>query len=271
MGGFAFDLKTPWGYLYYLVRDSHGNVRSFQFNYGQMFTNLKFLIQNTLVIDTGSISFQENNLATIQLVPVATPHDGLRFLTNSPNYAINYFNMNLSSNHINTFRIQYDKITSLVSHQFDGTIVVNGVALTPTMLSYMNNCTSNVQNQLNGKLNTSGGTMTGLLEVGGFICDNATFNGDIYLADGTNISQAEFKCMNNINSNIQDQLNSKASLTGGDISVVSLGFTNGSGSYLLLDNLLMNTFANFNCNIQANYDIVLFDKTIKIVEIKLEI
>lgn len=325
MNGFVFDLKTPGGIMYFLVRDNYNNVKALQFSYTQMYTSLKFMIQgNPLVIDSGYISFQENGMATIQFVPDTSAPNGLRFLTNFPNYPINHYNMDLASNYINTFRTQYDKITSLVAHQFDGNIIVNGVSLTPTVVSYLSGCTSNIQTQINERLRTSGGTISGVLTCGalvvnnsstlkgdvilndgsilsqaelktldgvsssiqtqlnsklslsggtisgilttnGFVCNfDSTLKGNVILNDATQISQSELSYLNNVTSNIQTQLNSKASLTGGDISVNNLTFTNATGGYLLLDNLSMTvgTTANFNCDVQLNANMVLFDSTV---------
>jgi hypothetical protein len=330
LNGFLFELMAPHQIMYFMVRDQYNNKKALQFSYSQMYTNINFVMESSLIINGGSnkLQFMDNDLANIWLVPVSNPWDGLRITTNYAGYAINHYNMNLSSSQINTFRTQYNLITSLVAHQFDGNIVVNGVSLTPTMVSYLNNCTSNIQSQLNGKLSTSGGTISGILTTNGLVVNfSSTLKGDVILNDGTTLSQAELgyldgitssvqtqlnslsanklnisggtisgilttnglvvnfdatlksnvilndgttlsqselSYLNNVTSNIQTQLNSKASLTGGDISVNNLTFTNATGGYLLLDNLLMTvgTSANFNCDVQLNANVVLFGGTI---------
>ena len=76
-----------------------------------MYTNLKFVTENDLVLNGNKLQFYDNDLANIRLFPLAQQWDGLRLTVNYPGYAINHYNQDLSNNSINTFCTQYNQIT----------------------------------------------------------------------------------------------------------------------------------------------------------------
>jgi hypothetical protein len=135
-------------------------------------------------------------------------------------------------------------------------IVANGATISPTEISYLDNVSSNLQTQLNNKLNASNPTFTGTL-TGASIVDNGTFSasGNIVLgttsantvtlnssivANALTISPTELSYLDNTSSNLQNQLNNKlnasnptftGTLTGS--SIVDNGTFSASGNCVL--------------------------------------
>jgi hypothetical protein len=104
--------------------------------------------------------------------------------------------------------------------------VANGATITPTELSYIDGVTSNLQTQINAKLNASNPTFSGTL-TGSSIVDNGTFSasGDVTLgtntsntitlngnisANGTTISPTELSYVDGASSNLQTQITARA-------------------------------------------------------------
>jgi hypothetical protein len=88
-----------------------------------------------------------------------------------------------------------------------------GTTITQQHLSSLLGVSSNLQIQLNNKLNLSGGTLTGTLTA-----PNLTLTGDLTLQSGTNITQQQLASLSGVSSNIQSQLNGKLSTSGGTVS-----------------------------------------------------
>ena len=81
-----------------------------------------------------------------------------------------------------------------------GNILANGTTISPTELSYLDNVTSNIQQQIN---NISGGS---ILNTNNIFTGINQFNNDI-VVNSTNISPTELSYINNTTSNIQTQIN----------------------------------------------------------------
>jgi hypothetical protein len=77
--------------------------------------------------------------------------------------------------------MSWERIWSKVPHTMESTLsvagnltltgdlIVNSTNISPTELSYLDNVNGNIQTQLNSKLNTSGGTLTGSLAINSFL------------------------------------------------------------------------------------------------------
>jgi len=112
----------------------------------------------------------------------------------------------LSSNNTFTGTNTFNNTVSFV-----GNVVANSATITPVALSYINNVTSNIQNQLNSKPglstnNTYSGTNT--------FTGNITLTGNMNVGIGgtTSISPSELACLLGTTSNIQSTMIMKANV-----------------------------------------------------------
>jgi hypothetical protein len=119
--------------------------------------------------------------------------------------------------------------TSANTVTLNSSIVANGLTISPTELSMLDNASSNLQTQINNKLNASNPTFTGTL-TGSSIVDNGTFSasGNCVLgtdasntitlnssivANALTISPTELSRLDGITGNIQSSLDGKCNNT----------------------------------------------------------
>jgi microcystin-dependent protein len=164
--GYWFESMNNGAYMYFVVKDMAGNARSFQFNHSQVYTNIQFFCDAKFVMSNQAF-IQGTDAVSIQFIGSANPWDGWTYKSLLNNFYINWWSRNTSSVDVNTFRLHHSKISSLIDHEFLGNIIVNATPITPTEISYLDNCTSNIQTQLNNRLLLSGGTITGALNMTG--------------------------------------------------------------------------------------------------------
>ena len=113
--------------------------------------------------------------------------------------ADNYLRSNGITNSLATTSFLGD--VNLTSNtNISGNILANGTTISPTELSYLDNVTSNIQQQIN---NISGGS---ILNTNNIFTGINQFNNDI-VVNSTNISPTELSYINNTTSNIQTQIN----------------------------------------------------------------
>jgi hypothetical protein len=192
LAGWRFMNENPNGYMYFSTKNSAGTIRSFQFNSGQLYSNIFTYIDNGFTISYNNqfVLGDSNGLgnwggARQIYIPNSAVSSGLVFynkgLSNNVAYYTNFTHNNLSNVEVSTFRMNHNNIWSKVPHTMEsalsvagnltltGNLIANSTTITPVQLSYLNGTSSNIQTQLNDKLNLSGGTMSGSLAINSFL------------------------------------------------------------------------------------------------------
>jgi hypothetical protein len=255
--GYWFESMNNGAYIYFVVKSVSGNVRAFQFNYNQLYSSIPFFCDNTFSLSNQPLYFG-TDACNIVFVADGGPSNGWRFTNALNNFYTNWFSRDTGGNYINTFRLHHSKISSLIDHEFIGNLLVNSSTISPVELSYLDGITSNIQTQLNGRLLSSGGTITGNLLVNGTFravgyttLGLTTINGVAYNYDwtyfykdiifahsgtklilttpNTSLTQTELSYLSGVSSNIQNQFSAKLDLTGGTLSG-NLTFNSGTAS-----------------------------------------
>lgn len=241
--GFRFLLDAPNRYMYFSVKNNAGNIRSFQFNHSQVYTNMPFYQDNDMTLNHNRNLYIGENGTSLKFIPNPDIAAGFQLENRFNNYYTNFLNRNNLGTSIYILRLHHSKITSLIDHEFINNIIVNGISITPVMISYLNNASSNIQTQLNDlqsqKFPYSGGTISGNLAITGSlnttgitnlmitnhngVCYNnewSYFNKDIIMVGagtrisvlgGTFVSQTDLSRITNLTANAQTQINSLAS------------------------------------------------------------
>jgi len=127
--GFRFKNNRPGAYMYFSVLDNYGNLKNFQFNYSQTYSNIPMYVDNWLNVSyNNDLTFGDNNSSNwygsrAKFIPSSSPTAGFVFYTkgfnNNTAYYTNFTHNNLSNVETPTFRMNYGNIWSLVKHTFE--------------------------------------------------------------------------------------------------------------------------------------------------------
>ena len=151
--GFVFYTKGFNNNTAYYTNFTHNDLSNVEtptlrMNYANIWSKVKHTFENAIDV-TGTATL--NNALNV---------------SGTTNLSTTYFNGNINALFISNF---YNDLYLLTSAK----LFVNGTTgITQNELSYLSGTTSNIQTQLNGKLNLSGGTMTGALVVNNTITTN---------------------------------------------------------------------------------------------------
>ena len=230
------------------VKDNAGNYKLFYFGAGQLYAGMGVYVDNwfnvsynnnfTLGDNNGSVYYG----ARMIYIPSPGVTDGLvivnKGLFNNTAYYTNFKNVDLTNTEVFVFRMNYNNIWSKVPHTMEstltlsGNLIANSTTITPIQLSYLSGVTSNIQTQLNNKLDLTGGTISGNLTISGTTTLNAQVDlNDVLYVNSTTILPVHLSYLAGASSNIQTQLNGKLN---------SLG-TILSGSLTFADNTIQST------------------------------
>lgn len=244
--GFRFLMDAPNRYMYFSVKDGAGNIKSFQFNSSQVYNNIPFYNDNNITLGSNRyLYFGEALGSSIRYVNNPDVAAGWQCENRIDNYYTNFINRNTIGTTIYVLRLHHSKIISLIEHEFMNNIIVNGVSISPTVMSYLSGVSSNIQTQLNSKLNLTGGTISSNLTVSGNLAVSGNLNttgisnfqivningvaynfnwtyfysdiifanlgGRISVLGGTFVTQTDLSRITNLTSNAQTQINSLAS------------------------------------------------------------
>jgi hypothetical protein len=91
-------------------------------------------------------------------------------------------------------------------------------AITTTKLGYLTDVTSNIQSQLNGKLNLTGGTLTGALNLSTLTASNALVLDGAKNIVSSATTSTELGYLSGVTSAVQTQINNKLNLSGGTLT-----------------------------------------------------
>lgn len=276
--GFRFRNDNLGGYLYFSVLDFAGNMKSFQFNHSQVYSNIKMYIDNTLNQGFGQPFYQGDANSDIGgkiiFVPSTNATDGWQFINRFPglSFYTNFACANVAGTNYQTFRMNYNNLWSLVPHTFNSSATFNS-SLNASSFDCSNNAVFNGSSIFNGSstfngvLNATGTTFLQATTISGSLTSDffSYFNKDInlngttklFVNGTTGITQNELSYLSGVSSNIQTQLNNKLNLSGGSISgtlTVSGGITGLStlaisGSAQLNGAVLLGTTTLLNNNI----------------------
>ena len=246
--GFVFQSETQGRNMNFRVKDNAGNYKLFYFGAGQLYAGMGVYVDNWF-----NVSFNNNftlgdnngsvyNGARMTYIPSSQPTDGLVIVNkgflNSTAYYTNFKNVDLTNNEVFVFRMNHNNIWSKVPHTMEstltlsGNLIANSTTITPVELSYLSGVSSNIQTQLNNKLDLTGGTISGNLTISGTTTLNAQLNlNDNLFVNSTTILPVHLSYLAGTSSNIQTQLNGKLN---------SLG-TILSGSLTFADNTIQST------------------------------
>ena len=252
LAGWRFMNENPNGYMYFSTKNSAGTIRSFQFNSGQLYSNIFTYIDNgfTISFNNQIVLGDSNGLgnwagARQIYIPNTAVTSGLVFynkgLSNNVAYYTNFTHNNLSNVEVATFRMNHNNIWSKVPHTMESTLsvagnltltgdlIANSINITQIELSYLDNVTSNIQTQLNNKLNLSGGTLSGSLAINSFLSTQSIS----FSSNGSVQSTAYTTALNNklvgIGTTVSATLSSTTTLTiGGIFNCGSMSLTPGT-------------------------------------------
>lgn len=202
--GWRFINEQANGYMYFSVKNGAGNIRNFQFSYGQLYSNVpsyydcdvNFSFNKLLTLgDTNFVGTWFGS--SMSYIPSPTDTDGLvitnRGLLNNTAYYTNFKNVDLANNEVFVFRMNHDNIWSKVPHTMEstltltGNVIANSVSVTPTEISRLTGASANIQAQINN-LQTVGTRTTSILTATTNLVTNTIFNcGSITLNAGTYI------------------------------------------------------------------------------------
>lgn len=120
-----FGADANGKYLRWIVKDPYSNdIIALQVSYSGIYTAIEFLLQNNLKIIGGKIRFDDND-GEIEYLPNPDINAGWRFNNIRNDHYTNFRNRDPSGNDIPVLRLQYNKITSEVPHQFSSGITGN--------------------------------------------------------------------------------------------------------------------------------------------------
>ena len=234
--GFTFTDETPGRIMNFKLKKTSGGYDLFYFASGQLYASMGIYADAWLnVAFNKNLTLGDNNGSvwigsSMTYIPNSATTSGLVFynkgLNNNTAYYTNFTHNDLTNTQVPTFRMNYNNIWSKVNHTMESkltlldNLVANTINITPTELSYISGTTSNIQTQLNNKLNTTGGTISG----------NLTLTGNL-IANSITITPTELSYISGTTSSLQNQLNNKLNTTGGTIS----------GNLTLTGNLIANS------------------------------
>lgn len=264
--GFRFINEQANGFMYFSVKDGAGNIRNFQFSSGQVYSNIFMYVDNGLNVSyNNQLTLGDSNGAGtwfgMRQIYIPNPSSSAGFvfynkgLNNNTEYFTNFTHNNLSNVEVPTLRMSYANIWSKVPHTMEstlsvagnltltGNLIANSTTITPVQLSYLNGTSSNIQTQLNNKLDLTGGTISGNITISGTTTLNAQLNlNDVLFVSSTTILPVHLSYLAGASSNIQTQLNGKlnslgttlsGSLTYADSTVQSTAYTTADDTKLL--------------------------------------
>lgn len=171
--GFRFRNDNFGGYIYFSVLDFAGNMKSFQFNHSQVYSNIKMYIDNTLNQGFGQPFYQGDANSDIGgkiiFVPSTNATDGWQFINRFPglSFYTNFACADVAGTNYQTFRMNYNNLWSLVPHTFNssatfnsslnaGAISCSSITASGNILCSSFRTTGNAQ--IDGNLNVSSGT-----------------------------------------------------------------------------------------------------------------
>jgi hypothetical protein len=200
--GFVFQSETQGRNMNFRVKDNAGNYKLFYFGAGQLYsaiftyidTGLNVSFNNRFTLGDSNGSTQWFGVSQMY-VPNTSVTSGYvtynKGLMNNATYYSNWVHVNTSNIDVPTMRMSWQGIWSKVPHTMESTLsvagnltltgdlIANSINISPIELSYLDNVTSNIQTQLNSKLNTTGGTISGNLALTGFLNTQAvSFSGN---------------------------------------------------------------------------------------------
>ena len=180
--GFRFRNDNLGGYMYFSVYDFAGNMKSFQFNSSQVYSNIKMYIDNTLNQGFGQPFYQGDANSDIGgkiiFVPSTNVTDGWQFINRFPGlvFYTNFACADSAGTNYQTFRMKYDNLWSLVPHTFSSSATFNGSAT------------------FNSSLNAGAISCSSITASGNILCSsfrttgNAQIDGNLNVSSGTAIN-----------------------------------------------------------------------------------
>jgi hypothetical protein len=143
--GFTFLLNTNGKYLYFRVKDMAGNLRTFQIQHSQVYTNIPMYFDGNVSINPSRILFIGDGSSAIRYLVNPDVNAGMRYENRINNYYTNFLQRNATGTDITTLRLHHTKIDSLIRHDFAGqtnfnnTVNVNGVTNFNNMINMNDN------------------------------------------------------------------------------------------------------------------------------------
>jgi hypothetical protein len=131
IGGFRFLNEQANSYIYFSTKDSAGNIKSFQFNSGQLYSNIfdsdlttrQYVLGDSNAIGTWFGVTQKYIPNTAVTSGHVTYNKGL---VNNATYYSNWIHVNTSNVEVPTMRMSWEGISSKVSHTMENNLIVNG-------------------------------------------------------------------------------------------------------------------------------------------------
>ena len=281
--GFVFQSETQGRNMNFRVKDNAGNYKLFYFGAGQLYsaiftyidTGLNVSYNNQFTLgDSNGTAWAGVSQKYIPNTAVASGHVTYnKGLMNNATYYSNWVHVNTSNVDVPTMRMSWQGIWSKVPHTMEstlsvtgnltltGNLIANSTTITPVQLSYLNGTASNIQTQLNNKLDLTGGTISGNLTISGTTTLNSQVNlNDILYVNSTTITPTQLSYLSGVSSNIQNQLNNK-------VNSADLGYTKSGNTLTFAANTILNVTSGtgeIRCDKLNCYNIIEFpDLTIQ--------
>ena len=195
--GFRFINNQPNGYIYFTTKDGAGNLKNFQFNSSQVYSNLIFYCDNWSIISYNNPFILGDGNGSVFLgcsqmfIPNNADTSGhvtyVKGLQNNDTYYSNWVHVNTSNVDVPTFRINYANIWSKVKHTMESDLILSSSGVTFNDATIQTTAFTSAKNT---KLVAIGGITTSTLNATNQLTTNTIYNcGSISLTSGTYIIQ----------------------------------------------------------------------------------
>lgn len=195
--GFRFINNQPNGYIYFTTKDGAGNLKNFQFNSSQVYSNLIFYCDNWSIISYNNPFILGDGNGSVFLgcsqmfIPNNADTSGhvtyVKGLQNNDTYYSNWVHVNTSNVDVPTFRINYANIWSKVQHTMESNLILSSSGVTFNDATIQTTAFTSAKNT---KLVAIGGITTSTLNATNQLTTNTIYNcGSVSLAAGTYIIQ----------------------------------------------------------------------------------
>ena len=136
--GYTFLLNTNGKYLYFRVKDMAGNIRTFQIHHTQIYTTIPMYLDGNVTVNTGKLLFIGDNSNVLRYLANPDVNAGMRYENRINNYYTNFLQRNSSGGEQTVFRLHFDKIVSMIRHDFNDGVTIGEDFYTMKYISSFN-------------------------------------------------------------------------------------------------------------------------------------
>ena len=213
------------------------------------------LLLGPIIQNSGILGINNSTIysASSTLNAITTTNSSILYLSNLSILNPDNTNAKISINNISYYSINnvvYNKSSSLLlgvklsrNNYFEllNCDSINGI--NSTTLNYLSNVSSDIQNQLNNISNNNISLSNNNIFTGTKTFNNINLNGNI-VANSILISPSELSYLDNISSNIQNQINYKQNIINNTVDITAKSLTDATGNLRTAINTKQDTITN---------------------------